>query len=184
MGLSLTKLFSGVFGKKEVRIVMIGLDIAGKTTILYKLKFGEVISTSPTVGFNVEIIEYKNIRFIVWDIGGQSLYRIRPMWRHYFHNTEGLIFVVDCNDRDRVVDARDDLHMLLNEEGLKEAVLLVFANKQDTPNAMNADDLTDILGLHSLQRPWHIQSTCATSGEGLYEGLEWLSNNTANKGNH
>ncbi|XP_021768592.1 ADP-ribosylation factor 1-like [Chenopodium quinoa] len=109
-----------------------------------------------------------------WDIGLQ----IRPLWRHYFQNTQGLIFVVDSNDRDRVVEARDELHRMLNEDELRDAVLLVFANKQDLPNAMNAAEITDKLGLHSLrQRHWYIQSTCATSGE----GLDWLSNNIASK---
>ncbi|KAF7154005.1 hypothetical protein RHSIM_Rhsim01G0292700 [Rhododendron simsii] len=180
MGLSFTKLFSQLFAKKEMRILMVGLDAAGKTTILYKLKLGEIVTTIPTIGFNVETVEYKNISFTVWDVGGQD--KIRPLWRHYFQNTQGLIFVVDSNDRDRVVEARDELHRMLNEDELRDAVLLVFANKQDLPNAMNAAEITDKLGLHSLrQRHWYIQSTCATSGEGLYEGLDWLSNNIANK---
>ncbi|KAL5165630.1 ADP-ribosylation factor 2 [Glycine soja] len=174
------KLFSRLFAKKEMRILMVGLDAAGKTTILYKLKLGEIVTTIPTIGFNVETVEYKNISFTVWDVGGQD--KIRPLWRHYFQNTQGLIFVVDSNDRDRVVEARDELHRMLNEDELRDAVLLVFANKQDLPNAMNAAEITDKLGLHSLrQRHWYIQSTCATSGEGLYEGLDWLSNNIANK---
>ncbi|KAG6774931.1 hypothetical protein POTOM_018349 [Populus tomentosa] len=201
MGLSFTKLFSRLFAKKEMRILMVGLDAAGKTTILYKLKLGEIVTTIPTIGFNVETVEYKNISFTVWDVGGQDKVHvlidglvlasclppahnifIRPLWRHYFQNTQGLIFVVDSNDRDRVVEARDELHRMLNEDELRDAVLLVFANKQDLPNAMNAAEITDKLGLHSLrQRHWYIQSTCATSGEGLYEGLDWLSNNIANK---
>ncbi|OAE27163.1 hypothetical protein AXG93_4666s1340 [Marchantia polymorpha subsp. ruderalis] len=127
-----------------------------------------------------ETVEYKNISFTVWDVGGQD--KIRPLWRHYFQNTQGLIFVVDSNDRDRVVEARDELHRMLNEDELRGALLLVFANKQDLPNAMNAAEITDKLGLHSLrQRHWYIQSTCATSGEGLYEGLDWLSSNIASK---
>ncbi|KAK8997721.1 hypothetical protein V6N11_012262 [Hibiscus sabdariffa] len=180
MGLSFAKLFSRLFAKKEMRILMVGLDAAGKTTILYKLKLGEIVTTIPTIGFNVETVEYKNISFTVWDVGGQD--KIRPLWRHYFQNTQGLIFVVDSNDRDRAVEARDELHRMLNEDELRDAVLLVFANKQDLPNAMNAAEITDKLGLHSLrQRHWYIQSTCATSGEGLYEGLDWLSNNIASK---
>ncbi|KAL5697407.1 Arf GTPase arf1 [Ranunculus cassubicifolius] len=130
--------------------------------------------------FNMKTVEYKNISFTVWDVGGQD--KIRPLWRHYFQNTQGLIFMVDSNDRDRVVEARDELHRMLNEDELRDAVLLVFAKKQDLPNAMNAAEIIDKLGLHSLrQRHWYIQSTCATSGEGLYEGLDWLSNNIANK---
>uniref|UniRef100_I1Q940 ADP-ribosylation factor n=1 Tax=Oryza glaberrima TaxID=4538 RepID=I1Q940_ORYGL len=180
MGLAFGKLFSRLFAKKEMRILMVGLDAAGKTTILYKLKLGEIVTTIPTIGFNVETVEYKNISFTVWDVGGQD--KIRPLWRHYFQNTQGLIFVVDSNDRDRVVEARDELHRMLNEDELRDAVLLVFANKQDLPNAMNAAEITDKLGLHSLrQRHWYIQSTCATTGEGLYEGLDWLSSNIASK---
>nr|KJB82421.1 hypothetical protein B456_013G208600 [Gossypium raimondii] len=159
MGLSFAKLFSRLFAKKEMRILMVGLDAAGKTTILYKLKLGEIVTTIPTIGFNVETVEYKNISFTVWDVGGQD--KIRPLWRHYFQNTQGLIFVVDSNDRDRVVEARDELHRMLNEDELRDAVLLVFANKQDLPNAMNAAEITDKLGLHSLrQRHWYYVINC------------------------
>ena len=104
-------------------------------------------------GFNVETVEYKNIQFTVWDVGGQD--KIRPLWRHYFQNTQGIIFVVDSNDRDRIVEAREELQRMLNEDELRDALLLVFANKQDLPNAMNAAEITDKLGLHSLrQRAW------------------------------
>ncbi|KAM8728694.1 ADP-ribosylation factor 1 isoform X1 [Acanthopagrus latus] len=175
MGGVFAKVFAGLFGKKEMRILMVGLDAAGKTTILYKLKLGEIVTTIPTIGFNVETVEYKNISFTVWDVGGQD--KIRPLWRHYFQNTQGLIFVVDSNDRERAGEAREELSRMLNEDELRDAVLLVFANKQDLPNAMNAAEVTDKLGLHSLRsRTWYIQATCATSGDGLYEGLDWLSN--------
>src|SRR5215471_10326252 len=82
-------------------------------------------------GFNVETVEYKNIQFTVWDVGGQD--KIRPLWRHYFQNTQGIIFVVDSNDRDRIVEAREELQRMLNEDELRDALLLVFANKQDLP---------------------------------------------------
>jgi len=174
MGLAFSRVFQRLFSKREMRILMVGLDAAGKTTILYKLKLGEIVTTIPTIGFNVETVEYKNINFTVWDVGGQD--KIRPLWRHYFQNTQGLIFVVDSNDRDRSAEARDELHRMLNEDELRSAVLLVFANKQDLPNAMTAAELTEKLGLQSLKaRTWYIQGTCATSGEGLYEGLDWLS---------
>lgn len=83
------------------------------------------------IGFNVETVEYKNIQFTVWDVGGQD--KIRPLWRHYFQNTQGIIFVVDSNDRDRIVEAREELQRMLNEDELRDAILLVFANKQDLP---------------------------------------------------
>lgn len=175
MGLTISSLFGKLFGRAQVRILMVGLDAAGKTTILYKLKLGEVVTTVPTIGFNVETVEYKNINFSVWDVGGQD--KIRQLWRHYFQNTQGLIFVVDSNDRERVSEAKDELMRMLSEDELRDAVLLIFANKQDLPNAMNAAEITDRLGLHTLRnRQWYIQSTCATSGDGLYEGLDWLSN--------
>uniref|UniRef100_A0A803VCL3 ARF GTPase 1 n=1 Tax=Ficedula albicollis TaxID=59894 RepID=A0A803VCL3_FICAL len=140
----------------------------------------EQLSSPHDAGFNVETVEYKNISFTVWDVGGQD--KIRPLWRHYFQNTQGLIFVVDSNDRERVNEAREELMRMLAEDELRDAVLLVFANKQDLPNAMNAAEITDKLGLHSLRhRNWYIQATCATSGDGLYEGLDWLSNQLRNQ---
>src|SRR6202044_2904207 len=97
MGNVFANLFKGLFGKKEVRVLMVGLDAAGKTTILYKLKLGEVVQTIPTIGFNVETVEYKNISFTVWDVRGQSKILL---WKHYFQNTKGVIFVVDSTDRE------------------------------------------------------------------------------------
>ncbi|KAK7819728.1 hypothetical protein U0070_012334 [Myodes glareolus] len=175
MGLTISSLFSRLFGKKQMRILMVGLDAAGKTTILYKLKLGEIVTTIPTIGFNVETVEYKNICFTVWDVGGQD--KIRPLWRHYFQNTQGLIFVVDSNDRERIQEGAAVLQKMLLEDELQDAVLLLFANKQDLPNAMAISEMTDKLGLQSLRnRTWYVQATCATQGTGLYEGLDWLSN--------
>uniref|UniRef100_A0A4W3JN28 ADP-ribosylation factor n=1 Tax=Callorhinchus milii TaxID=7868 RepID=A0A4W3JN28_CALMI len=152
----------------------VGLDAAGKTTILYNLKLGEIVTTIPTIGFNVETVEYKNICFTVWDVGGQD--KIRPLWRHYFQNTQGLIFVVDSNDRERIQEATDELKKMLQEDELRDAVLLVFANKQDLPNAMAIGEMTEKLGLSSLRnRTWYVQAACATQGTGLCEGLDWLS---------
>ncbi|EPY28951.1 Arf/Sar family, other [Angomonas deanei] len=168
--------FSSLLGKKEVRILMVGLDAAGKTTILYKLKLGEVVTTIPTIGFNVETVEYKNLKFTMWDVGGQD--KLRTLWRHYFQNTNGIIFVVDSADKDRIGIARAELDKMLAEDELRNAVLLVFANKQDITNAMSTTEVTEKLGLQSLrQRAWYIQGCCATTAQGLYEGLDWLSAN-------
>merc|ERR1711879_1109133 len=153
---------------------MVGLDAAGKTTILYKLKLGEIVTTIPTIGFNVESVEYKNINFTVWDVGGQD--KIRKLWRHYYKGTQGLIFVVDSNDRERIEAARDELATILHEDEMRDAVVLVFANKQDLPNSMPTSEVTTKLGLHDMyNQKWFIQSTCATTGDGLYEGLDWMS---------
>lgn len=173
MGLMFSKLFDSFFGNKPVRILMVGLDAAGKTTILYKLKLGEIVTTIPTIGFNVETVEYRNISFTVWDVGGQD--KIRPLWRHYFQNTQGLIFVVDSNDRERLQDARDELSRIMSEKDLENAVVLIFANKQDLPNAMSMDEIREGLGVSTIKNQYQIISACATQGQGLYEGLDWLS---------
>ena len=172
----LAKVFRRMFGKKEMRILMVGLDAAGKTTVLYKLKLGEVVTTIPTIGFNVEKVEYRNITFTVWDIGGQE--KIRKLWRHYYQNSQGVIFVVDSADKERIGEARKELADMLDNEELAEASVLILANKQDMPTAMNCAEMTEELALHKLKQPkWFIQATCAVSGDGLYEGLDWLSKN-------
>jgi ADP-ribosylation factor 1/2 len=159
---------------------MVGLDAAGKTTVLYKLKVGEVVATIPTIGFNVETVEYKNISLNVWDIGGQD--KIRPLWRHYYMGSRGVIFVIDSNDPARIDVAREELHRLLNDDELQNAAFLVFANKQDLPDAMKTSELMDKLHLShhkkypSVRQSWYVQPCCATSGQGLYEGLDWLAN--------
>ncbi|XP_018931047.2 ADP-ribosylation factor 4b [Cyprinus carpio] len=174
MGVFFSNLFSRLFEKKEMRLLMVGLDAAGKTTVLYKLKLGEVVTTIPTLGFNVETVEYRNISFTVWDVGGQDV--IRRLWRHYYQNTKGLIFVVDSSDHDRIETAAEELKAMLAEDEMRDAVLLVLANKQDLPKAMPVHELTDRLGLHTLRgRQWFVQATCAVQGSGLYEGLDWLS---------
>merc|ERR1719471_1823921 len=107
MGLSFSAVWQRMISKHETRILMVGLDTAGKTTVLYRLKLGEVVTTIPTIGFNVETVEYRNLSFNVWDVGGQD--KIRKLWRHYYRGVHGLIFVVDSGDMDRIEDARHEL---------------------------------------------------------------------------
>merc|ERR1719454_342590 len=174
MGQLIAKIRERFAGLKDARVLMVGLDAAGKTTILYKLQLGEVVTTIPTVGFNVEELQYKGLRMTVWDVGGQD--KIRKLWNYYYQGVQGLIFVVDFNDRDRIEDAREELQRMLQAEELREANVLVYANKQDLPNSMTAAEMTDKLELRGLRnRRWFIQSACATTGAGLYEGLDWLS---------
>ncbi|XP_008300392.1 ADP-ribosylation factor 1-like [Stegastes partitus] len=174
MGGFISQIFNRFTSRTPVRILMVGLDAAGKTTLLYRLKLAEVVTTIPTIGFNVETVDYKNISFTVWDVGGQTI--IRPLWRHYYVNTQGLIFVVDSNDPERIKEAADELHMMLEEDELRGVAVLVFANKQDLPRAMSASDITEAMGLSRVSQPWFVQSSCAVSGSGLVEGLDWLSN--------
>ncbi|TSK13227.1 ADP-ribosylation factor-like protein 1 [Bagarius yarrelli] len=191
-------LFSGLFGTREMRILILGLDGAGKTTILYRLQVGEVVTTIPTIGFNVETVTYKNLKFQVWDLGGQT--SIRPYWRCYYSNTDAVIYVVDSSDRDRMGISKSELvamlevekiptqvlhrdHvalfsfkviLFLQEEELKKAILVVFANKQDMEQAMTPTEVANSLGLPALKdRKWQIFKTSATKGTGLDEAMEW-----------
>ncbi|WMV36497.1 hypothetical protein MTR67_029882 [Solanum verrucosum] len=274
MGLVFSRLFSSLFGNKEARILVLGLDNAGKTTILYRLQMGEVVSTIPTIGFNVETVQYNNIKFQVWDLvcfhdiftsvisfsiyfdmlflelsvlsettslppkgdrlvsgpeGGrvpklglfapQAKYACilqdshdvclygargvmlaaknlrkrkvayvkgvdhlfihclaisRPYWRCYFPNTQAIIYVVDSSDTDRLVVANEEFHAILEEEELKGAVVLIYANKQDLPGALDDAAVTEALELHKIKnRQWAIFKTSAIKGEGLFEGLDW-----------
>lgn len=231
----MSKIFESLFGSKEVRILILGLDNAGKTTILYRLQneSDEAVQTIPTIGFNVETLQYKNIKvsiepecipwwidvetigmndpvlfhiasiqfyeilltlvfvhrlvgkiqtttthlngyqFQVWDLGGQT--SIRPYWRCYYPNTDAIIFVVDSADSERMPVAKGELAAMLEEDELKDAILLVFANKQDQKGAMNAQQISDALGLPEIRnRQWSIQETSALKGKGLFEGFDWL----------
>ena len=174
MGSFFSKLWIKLLGKREVRILMTGLDGAGKTPILYQLKMGETLKTIPTIGFNVETLDYKGLIFTVWDVGGQD--KIRVLWKHYYENTDGLIFVVDSNNRDRIEDAGEELKKMLAEEELKDCVVLVMANKQDLNGALSPNDVTDKMGMEQLEgRSWFVQGTSAVTGQGLKEGLDWLT---------
>ncbi|KAI8100746.1 hypothetical protein M9434_005137 [Picochlorum sp. BPE23] len=174
MGNAFRKLFDNLFGNREMRVVMLGLDAAGKTTILYKLHIGEILSTVPTIGFNVEKVQYKNVIFTVWDVGGQE--KLRPLWRHYFNNTDALIYVVDCCDRDRVDKAASEFKQIIDDPLMQHSVILVFANKQDLPRSLSPSEIVTALGLQKIKsRKWHVQGAVATRGEGLYEGMDWLS---------
>jgi len=175
MGGALSGWIKLFFLKKQVKIVMVGLDAAGKTTFLYKLKLGDTVTTIPTIGFNVETVQYRNLELTLWDVGGQD--KIRPLWSHYYSGAHAIVFVVDSADRERIdVDAKKELHQLLNDEDLSGAHLLVLANKQDLPTAMSISEVSERLGLSRIgSRKWFVQATCATSGEGIYEGLGWLA---------
>ncbi|KAI9875248.1 MAG: Arf GTPase arl1 [Pleopsidium flavum] len=181
MGGSISRILSGLlWTKKEIRILILGLvhvevlrDNAGKTTLLYRLKIGEVVTTIPTIGFNVESVTYKNLNFNVWDLGGQT--SIRPYWRCYYTNTAAVIFVIDSTDIDRLSTASSELSAMLNEEELRDAALLVFANKQDQPGAKGAGEISEKLGLGELrERNWSIVACSAVDGRGVSEGMDWL----------
>ena len=163
------------FSDKPSRILMLGLDAAGKTTVLYKLKMNETVATIPTLGFNVETIQpVKNVSFTVWDIGGQ--HKIRQLWKHYYSGTQGLVYVVDAVDRERFGEAKNELNWILDSEEMVGVPLVILANKQDLPRAATPSDLAVSLGLDKLRnRKWHVQGTSALSGDGIYEAMKELS---------
>ena len=128
MGNFINNVWSKLFAMQDMRILMVGLDAAGKTTILYKLKLGEYVTPIPTIGFNVEEVNYKNINFTMWDVGGQA--KLREMWRFYYENTQAVIFVVDSADHQRIEhEAKEELNVLMNTEELKDCIFLIYANK-------------------------------------------------------
>jgi small GTP-binding protein len=183
MGVLISRALDTLFNRQSnFRILMLGLDNAGKTTVLYKLKLGEVITTIPTIGFNVESVSFKNVNFQVWDVGGQE--KIRRLWRHYYSGTQGLVFVVDSADTERIEESASELQHLLAQDEMQNAVVLVLANKQDVSGAVSVAELSDKMGLTKLRgRHWYIQATNAITGDGIYEGLEWLSHSITVNGN-
>lgn len=126
----------------------------------------------------IDILQISNTTFFknqfqVWDLGGQT--SIRPYWRCYYPNTDAIIFVVDSADAERMSVARGELAAMLEEDELRDAILLVFANKQDQKGALNAQQISDALGLPEVRnRQWSIQETSALQGKGLFEGFDWL----------
>lgn len=133
---------------------------------------GLALENIPTFGYNVETLEQKNTLFTIWDVGGQD--KIRPLWRHYLHDTHGLIFVVDSNDRERVDLAQEVLHNLLSQEDLRDTKIMILANKQDLPNSMTTTELTDKLGLENIRQQWNIQAASVVQDQGLRESLYWF----------
>ncbi|KAH9416360.1 ADP-ribosylation factor protein 3 [Dermatophagoides pteronyssinus] len=173
--LSLLKKFKST-SNPELRILLLGLDNAGKTTILKKLASEDVTHITPTQGFNIKSVQSPGFKLNVWDIGGQR--KIRPYWRNYFENTDVLIYVIDSADKKRFAETSVELNELLNEEKLMNVPLLVYANKQDLINAVSASELAEELHLIAIRdRPWQIQACSGTSGEGLKDGIEWICKN-------
>ncbi|XP_012566936.1 ADP-ribosylation factor-like protein 3 isoform X1 [Hydra vulgaris] len=162
--------------KKELRILLLGLDNAGKTTILKSLASEDISHVTPTQGFNIKSVQSQGILLNVWDIGGQKT--IRSYWRNYFENTDVLIYVIDSADRARFEESGMQLAELLEEEKLIGTPVLIFANKQDLLHAAKSSELMEGLNLNSIKdRAWQIQMCSAISGEGLSNGMEWIRKN-------
>ncbi|CAD7955210.1 unnamed protein product [Amoebophrya sp. A120] len=159
--------------QKEARILVLGLDNAGKTTILKKLSEEDISHIMPTQGFNIKSLVHDGFKLNVWDIGGQKT--IRPYWSNYFESSDCLVYVIDSSDRRRLEESGSELNELLQEDKLSNVPLLIFANKQDLLQALPANEIAEELSLHNIRdRTWTIQACSAKAGEGLQEGMEWL----------
>ncbi|RAH68699.1 ADP-ribosylation factor-like protein 2 [Aspergillus aculeatinus CBS 121060] len=158
---------------KEMRILMLGLDNAGKTTIVKQVMKEDVTTVSPTLGFIIKTIEFQGYRLNIWDVGGQKT--LRSYWKNYFEKTDTLVWVVDATDRLRVEDCRTELAGLLLEERLMGASLLVFLNKTDVDGCMTEEEVRERLSLDSIKtHKWTILPCSAMTGRNLYEGLDWV----------
>ncbi|XP_075224684.1 ADP ribosylation factor-like 4 isoform X2 [Lycorma delicatula] len=169
-----------------LHVVMLGLDSAGKTTALYRLKFDQYLNTVPTIGFNCEKVKgttgrAKGISFLVWDVGGQE--KLRPLWKSYTRCTDGIVFVLDSVDVERMEEAKMELVRTARSPDNAGVPILILANKQDLPGAREPKELEKLLGLQELAgagtsspqgHMWHVQPACAITGDGLHEGMEAL----------
>eukprot|EP00055_Hartaetosiga_balthica_P011597 m.53263 g.53263 ORF g.53263 m.53263 type:complete len:228 (-) comp7657_c0_seq3:1515-2198(-) len=166
--------------EKELRILILGLDNAGKTTILRKFNGDDIDEIMPTLGFNIKTLEHRGYSLNFWDVGGQR--SLRSYWRNYFEKTDGLIWVVDSCDKRRMDDCKLELASLLQEERLAGVSLLVFANKQDLPGALDAVTIRKHLDLDSLKgHHWMIQGCSGVTGEMLEEGMDWIVDDIASR---
>lgn len=158
---------------QEARILVLGLDNSGKTTILKKLSDEDITHIMPTQGFNIKSLLHDGFKLNVWDIGGQKA--IRPYWRNYFDQTDALIYVVDSADRRRMEESAIELKQILDEERLSDTPLLIMANKNDLMNALEPSEVSEELDLNSIRdRKWNIQGCSAKTGDGLQDAMEWV----------
>ncbi|PVF95738.1 putative ADP-ribosylation factor-like 2 [Serendipita vermifera] len=166
--------------ERQMRILFLGLDNAGKTTILKKLNNEDVYSVSPTLGFNIKTFVHGKYTLNIWDVGGQRT--LRPYWRNYFEQTDALVWVVDSSDKMRMDDCKKELHDLLQEERLSGASLLVFANKHDIQGSLSEGEIKEALDLRAIKtHNWKILSCSAITGENLFAGLDWAVTDIAGR---
>ncbi len=168
--------------RSNFKIIILGIQNAGKTTILYRLSLGQLVQTTPTIGSNVEEISYNNVKLQAWDLGGQE--STRSVWDVYFVNTDAIIYVIDTHDTN-YEESKNQFYKLLENEALKNAVILIYANKQDLAGAKRVNEIIQIYELESITNHiWHIQPCSAQTGEGLVTGMKWLSDQLVFKSNN
>ena len=171
--------------EQELRILILGLDNAGKTTVMKRVSGEDIHEVSPTVGFNIKTLDYNGYTLNLWDVGGQK--SIRTYWRNYFEQTDGIIWVVDSVDRWRLEECRLQLKDLLGQEKLAGASLLIFANKQDLGGALTFEQIAEALHLRGpnatdmSSHHWSILGCSAVTGDGLADGFDWVVSDIASR---
>ena len=160
--------------EKEMRVLMLGLDNAGKTTALLSFCGEDVAEIPPTVGFNIKTIRVREFTVNIWDVGGQR--SIRAFWRNYFDSTDGLIWVVDSTDRQRINDCKTALNTVLGEERLRGSSLLILANKQDLPSALSVIEIGKLLELDTvkIERKCAVFSVSALDRHSVQKAIDWI----------
>ena len=160
--------------RNNFKIIILGMQNAGKTTILYRLSLGQMVKTTPTIGSNVEELTYNNVKFQAWDLGGQE--STRSVWDVYYLNTDAVVYVIDSQDEEYFEESKAQFHKLIHNQTLKNAIILIFANKQDLPGAKDVNKLVQDYEFFKIKEHiWHIQPCSALKGEGLITGIKWLS---------
>lgn len=167
--------------EREIRILILGLDNAGKTTILKHLNGEDTSLVEPTLGFNIKTLEHNGFRLNIWDVGGQK--SIRSFWRNYFENTDALVWVVDSADSMRIDVSKEEIERILSQDQMAHCTLLVFANKQDVQGALDVKTIKEQLELDKLSqdRSWRIHGCSGLRGDGLIDGIAWLVEDVARR---
>ena len=168
--------------RNNFKIIILGIQNAGKTTILYRLSLGQLVQTTPTIGSNVEEISYNNVKLQAWDLGGQE--STRSVWDVYFVGTDAIIYVIDTHD-ETYDDSKTQFYKLLKNDALKNAVILIYANKQDLSGAKSVNEIIQIYEFNNIKdHVWNIQPCSAQTGEGLITGMKWLSDQLVFRSNN
>ena len=168
--------------RSNFKIIILGIQNAGKTTILYRLSLGQLVQTTPTIGSNVEEISYNNVKLQAWDLGGQE--STRSVWDVYFVGTDAIIYVIDTHDTN-YEESKNQFYKLLENEALKNAVILIYANKQDLSGAKSVNEIIQIYEFNNIKdHVWNIQPCSAQTGEGLITGMKWLSDQLVFRSNN
>ena len=167
--------------RNNFKIIILGIQEAGKTTILYRLSLGQLVKTTPTIGSNVEELIYNNVKFQAWDLGGQE--STRTVWDVYYMNTDAVVYVIDSHDDENFEISKSEFHKVIANQNLKNAVILIFANKQDLPGAKSINKIIDEYELNKIKNHiWHVQPCSAIKGDGLVNGIKWLSDQLVFRG--